>query len=170
MAAQSANVTQAQQESLGPRLARGAAGGAVAGAVFIALNAWFVTTTGGMWTAPLGLISTLVLGTDAANPAVGALVHAVLSVGFGMAFALVAPMLRTNGTVAAAGGVFGLALFVLNFLILARTVFPQFQMPNLPFELVVHAVFGHLVAFAFYSSGPRRVEPVLAIGGQAQTT
>jgi len=57
---------------------------------------------------PLRMISTIVLG-DAAmgkgttSPALGAVVHLVLSAAFGVAFGVVVPWLRTNGTVALAG-------------------------------------------------------------------
>ena len=45
----------------------------------------------------------------------GLLVHMVLSALFGMVFALVVPRLRTNGTVALAGTLYGLVLYVVNF-------------------------------------------------------
>lgn len=156
-------------ESLGKRLLRGAIGGFVAGLVFIGVTMWFVTITGGPANQPLNLISSLGLGADAlqnggANPLLGFVIHSVLSIVFGMIFALFVPLFKTNGTVAAAGGLFGIALFVINFLILAQTVVTQFKAPNLAFELLAHAVFGHLLAFAFYSSGIRETEPVMAIG------
>ena len=159
----------APAESLGKRLGRGAIAGIVAGIPFAVITMWFAASTGGGWLAPLNLISTIVLGADAlqagtAEPWVGAVVHTVLSAVIGMVFALVTPALRTNGAVALAGTVFGALVYVVNFLIVGYTVLPQFQMPNQPFELVMHIVFGTLLSFFFYSSGVRRHEPFLAVG------
>lgn len=159
----------APAEPMGRRLLRGAIGGIVAGIPFAVVTMWFAATTGGGWLAPLKLISTIVLGADAlqagtAQPWVGVAVHMVISALMGMAFALIAPALRTNGTVALVGTLYGALIYVVNFLILANTVLPQFQKPNQPFELVMHIVFGTLLSFFFYSSGVRRDEPFLATG------
>jgi hypothetical protein len=78
--------------------------------------------------------------------------------------------LRSNGTVALAGGIYGALLYLVNFQLLGRIFFGQFlQGPNQPFELVVHVVFGHVLALAFYSSGIRSGERVVALGGQPAT-
>jgi uncharacterized membrane protein YagU involved in acid resistance len=108
--------------------------------------------------------------TGEVNPWLGFAVHAVLSVVFGIVFALVVPALRSNGTVALAGGIYGALLYLVNFQLLGRIFFGQFlQGPNQPFELVVHVVFGHVLALAFYSSGIRSGERVVALGGQPAT-
>jgi uncharacterized membrane protein YagU involved in acid resistance len=153
----------------------GAVGGLVAGAVFIVLTMWFAASMGNPATQPFLLISTILLGGDAlmagtASVGIGVLVHAVLSIAFGLIFALVAPAFRTNGTVALAGGLYGALLYVVNFLIIGRTLLPQFQMANQPFELVVHIVFGHLLALFLYSVGSRRGEPFLGFGSRARST
>jgi hypothetical protein len=110
------------------------------------------------------------LMTGEVSPRLGFGVHAVLSLAFGMLFALVVPALRSNGTVALAGGVYGALLYLVNFQLLGRIFFDQFlQGPNQPFELVVHVVFGHLLALAFYSSGIRSGERVVTLGGQPAT-
>jgi uncharacterized protein YacL len=159
----------APSESLGRRLVRGAIGGIVAGIPFIVITMWFAATTGGGWLAPLKLISTIVLGAGAlqagtADPWVGVVVHTVISAVVGMVFALFSQTLRTNGAAALAGTVYGALVYVVNFLIVGYTILPQFQMPNQPFELVMHIVFGTLLGFFFYSSGVRRREPFLALG------
>ena len=159
----------ASPEPMGRRLLRGAVAGIVAGIPFAVITMWFASTTGGGWLAPLKLISTIVLGADAleagtAQPWVGVAVHMVISALMGMAFALIAPALRTNGTVALVGTLYGALIYVVNFLIVANTVLPQFQMPNQPFELVMHIVFGTLLSFFFYSSGVRSAEPFFATG------
>ncbi|MBW3605427.1 MAG: hypothetical protein KY460_11075 [Actinobacteria bacterium] len=163
------NATAGQSsETLRARLGRGVIGGVIAGILFIVLNAWYVASQGQPPIRPLGLISSIVLGAnalpDAVNPALGAAIHIALSAVYGLVFALVAPLFRTNGTIALAGGVYGILLFVVNFLVLAQTVLPQFQMPNLPVEFMAHALFGHVLAFAFYSSGVRNDESPFAVG------
>lgn len=159
---------QATRPTVSARLLRGAVGGFVAGAVFIAINMWFVSSMGDPAEAPFRLISTLVLGQGAleagtASVGLGILVHAVLSVAFGVAFALVVPAFKTNGTVALAGALFGALLYVVNFLVLANVAFTQFQAPNDPLEFAAHVVFGLVLAVFFYSSGVRRDEPVVAL-------
>lgn len=157
-----------RDEPLSGRLARGAVGGLVAGLVFIAITMWFADTLGDPADAPLMMISTLVKGdaameTGAASASVGWIVHAALSIFFGIVFALVTPLLRTNGTAAIAGAVYGALLYVVNFLVLAPLAFPVMEMANQPFELVVHVVFGLLVALAFYGWGVRGNEPAFAL-------
>ena len=156
-------------EHVGRRLLRGAIAGIVAGIPFLVITMWFASTTGGGWLAPPKLISTIVLGADAlkagtAEPWIGVAVHTAISALLGMVFALIAPALRTNGTAALAGTAYGALIYVVNFLIIANTILPQFKMPNQPFELVMHVVFGTLLSFFFYSSGVRRHEPFLATG------
>jgi uncharacterized membrane protein YagU involved in acid resistance len=98
-----------------------------------------------------------------ASPTVGVLVHLVLSALIGAVFALAVPRLQTNGTVAVAGTAYGLLLYVVNFLVLTPLLFTTFQAANQSFEVFAHLVFGTLLSFAFFGSGMRRGEPVLAI-------
>ncbi len=149
-------------------LMRGAAGGLVAGMLFAAATMWFVTSLDMPARTPLEMISTIVLGDDAmasgdASSSVGLVVHMVLSMGFGAVFAIVARRLRTNGAVALAGLAYGGLLYLVNFQILARVAFDTFRMANQPFELVVHLVFGALLALAFFSTGLRPSEPVFEV-------
>lgn len=153
---------------LAGRLVRGVIGGVVVGTLFIAVTMWFADSTGGEAKGPLMMISTITLGSGAmadgtASVGVGAAVHFALSALFGVLFALVAPAFRTNGTLLIAGTAYGLLLYVVNFLVFARTLFPVLEMANQPFEVVVHIVFGTLLAMAFLSSDSRRGEPVLAL-------
>jgi uncharacterized membrane protein YagU involved in acid resistance len=156
------------EEPVGRRLLRGAAGGVLAGAVFAGVTMWFAHSTGAKANMPLAMMATIVQGDAAlaagtASPSVGVLVHLALSVLFGAVFTLAAPQLQTNGTVAVAGTLYGLLLYVLNFLVLAPLLFPTFQAANQPFEVFAHMVFGTLLSFAFFGSGVRRGEPVLAV-------
>jgi len=156
------------EEPLASRLLRGALGGVLAGLVFAGVTMWFAHSTGGTPDMALRMISTIVKG-DAAmaagttSPALGAVVHVVLSALFGMVFALAVPRFRSNGTVALAGTIYGLLLYVVNFLLLTPLVFTTFRDVNQPFEVFAHLVFGTLLAFAFFGSGARRGEPVLAL-------
>jgi len=153
-----------------PRLAvgdlvRGAVGGIIAGMVFAAVTMWFVTTQKMSALTPLHMISTIVKGdqammTGATSVPIGLVVHMVLSMMFGVVFALAVSRLRTNGAVALAGLVFGLLLYVVNFQILGRLLFTTFLMANQPFEVLAHLVFGSLLALFLYSTGPRRGEPL----------
>jgi uncharacterized membrane protein YagU involved in acid resistance len=156
------------EEPLAGRLLRGALGGVLAGLVFAGVTMWFAHSTGGKADMPLRMISTIVKGDAAmaagtASPALGAVVHVALSALFGMVFALAVPRFRTNGTVALAGTVYGLLLYVINFLVLTPLAFTVFRDANQPFEVFAHLVFGTLLSFAFFGSGARRGEPVLAL-------
>jgi uncharacterized membrane protein YagU involved in acid resistance len=149
-------------------LVRGAVGGLVAGVVFAVATMWFVTSLDMPARTPLLMISTVVLGDDAmtngdADTTIGWIVHLVLSIAFGVVFAFIARRLRTNGEVAAVGLVYGGLLYVVNFQILARIWFETFKMANQPFEVVVHIVFGALLALALYNSGPRRGEHLFGL-------
>ncbi|MGA7272715.1 MAG: DUF6789 family protein [Acidimicrobiia bacterium] len=162
----SVNGDQKTIETGGGRLLRGLIGGVVAGAVFIAINMWFNSSIGQPATAPFRLISTLVLGagalqSGAASVPLGVVVHIVISGIFGVIFAYLAPRFATNGTLALGGALYGVAVYVVDFLVLAQTVFTQFQAPNDPLELAAHVVFGLVLALFFYSSGTRSGERIV---------
>jgi uncharacterized membrane protein YagU involved in acid resistance len=164
-----AMTTSRRAEPLASRLLRGAVGGVPAGMVFAAVTMWFTDSTAGKADMPLRMISTIVKGDQAmaagtTSVGLGVLVHLVLSALFGVLFALAVPRLRSNGTVALAGTLYGALLYVVNFLVLAPLAFSVFKMANQPFELFAHIVFGTLLSFAFFGSGARHGEPVLAIG------
>jgi uncharacterized membrane protein YagU involved in acid resistance len=163
-----AMTTRRRAEPLASRLLRGAVGGVLAGMVFAAVTMWFTDSTAGKADMPLRMISTIVKGDTAmaagtTSVGLGVLVHLVLSALFGMLFALAVPRLRSNGTVALAGTLYGALLYVVNFLVLAPLAFTVFKMANQPFELFAHIVFGTLLSFAFFGSGARHGEPILAI-------
>lgn len=137
------------------RLARGAVGGLIAALLFVLVTMWFASKVDGAAEMPLRMMSTIAKGDGAmadgtSSVGLGWGVHLVLSVLFGLLFALITPLLRTNGTVALAGIVYGGLLYVVNFLILAPLIFTTFEMANQPFEVVVHLVFGSLLSLAFF--------------------
>jgi hypothetical protein len=160
-----------QAEPLVARLLRGAAGGLLSGAVFAAVAMWYADSTGGNAGLPLQMISTIIKGSEAllrgsGSVGVGLAIHSGLSVLYGALFGLAVPRFRTNGTVAIAGTVYGALLFVLNFVYIAPLAFYAFNKANYPFELFAHLVYGTLLSFAFFSSGVRRGEPVIAFQGR----
>jgi len=162
------------EEPLAGRLVRGAVGGVASGIVFVGVTMWFASTMpDGSAEMPLRMISTVVQGSGAmeagtTSVGLGVAVHLVLSALFGIIFALVVPALRTNGTVALVGTIYGVLLYVVNFIILAPLIFTVFQGANQPFELFAHIVFGTLLAFFFYGSGVRRDEGLLSTGGKGR--
>jgi hypothetical protein len=78
----------------------------------------------------LALGHSFVLGSGASSSALGAVVHLLLSALFGILFALAVPLFGSNGSVALAGTVYGLLLYVVNFLVLAPLAFTTFRMAN----------------------------------------
>jgi hypothetical protein len=147
---------------MGRTLARGAIGGIIAGAVFIGITMWFAATQAPPqamepYLNPFRLISTEIVGpmamqTGEVSVGLGIAIHVVQSALFGMLFALVVPSLKSNGMIALAGTAYGLALFLVNFVILAQVVpqFRAFQNTNYPFEFFAHIVYGTLLSFFFY--------------------
>lgn len=110
------------------------------------------------------MVWTIVKGDEAmlrgtSSMGVGLAIHAALSVLYGALFGLAMPRLRTNGTVAIAGTIYGALLFVVNFIYIAPLAFYAFDKANYPFELFAHLVYGLLVAFAFFGSASAAVSP-----------
>ncbi len=94
-----------------------------------------------------------------ASVPLGVAIHVVNSLIFGIIFGLVAARLPNNASIAVASLVYGLALYLVNFQLIGRFIFPQFQMPNQPFEVLAHLVFGSVAAlFVFHRQErpPRR--------------
>ncbi len=91
---------------------------------------------------PLRLIGSIILGQQALAPTyplasaaiVGLIVHMVMSMMFGLIFIYLLAALRqaqaSTGRLLVYGSLFGLALWVVDFLILAPILFPQFTMVN----------------------------------------
>ncbi len=154
---------------LGFSVSHGAVAGIVAGLVFLIATMGYVTTKDLPAVAPMIDISTIFHGQDRPVPnpdnvVVGLVTHLTLSAAFGVVFALLAGFLpRRAVLVLAAGVVYGLLLYVVNFQIFGRTLFPWFTDPKGPdqgFEVFIHAVFGLLLApFLLGRSQTERVVP-----------
>ena len=161
----------ALRSQLGDVFTRGAVSGLSAGFVFLLANMAYATTQGKPSLAPFMDISTIFHGTDkpaSMTPtldmlATGAITHISLSIAFGVVFALLvgafASLVRNWLVLAAAGVVYGLALYVVNFQILGNTIFEWFTNPQGPdqgFEVFIHAVFGLLLVPFFVGFGNLR--------------
>ena len=143
---------------LGDRVARGTVAGVAAGLVFLVANMLWATKSDLPAIAPLVDISTIFNFDDIANPTtenmfIGLVTHLTLSASFGVVFALLVSLLRDLRLLIAGGMAFGVALYLVNFQILGRTVFPWFQEgPDQLFELFAHAGFG-LLLVPFFLGG-----------------
>lgn len=155
---------EVEPDHLLARVVRGVVGGVFAGAVFAVVTVWFVVDSGGDADMPLLMMSTVADGSGAiadgtASVATGVLVHLFLSALFGVLFALAVPKMRTNGTLLLAAGVYGVIVYIVNFRVLSPSLFPVFQDANQPFEVLVHVLYGQLLALVFLSRGVRALEP-----------
>lgn len=144
---------------LGGLLARGAIAGLVAGMGFLLANMWFAVSQGMPGIAPLYAMSTVFHASSApvavpAEAMLGLATHLLLSLGFGMGFAvLLVPLLRSVPALILGALAYGLALWVLNFQILGRTVFPFFtdpMGPNQLFEGLIHPLIFGLLLVPFF--------------------
>ena len=145
------------------RVVRGVVGGEVAGAVFALVTVWFTTSLEMGRDMALLMMSTVASGQSSiddgsASVAVGVGVHLFLSALFGVVFSLAVPKMRTNGTLLLSAGVFGLIVYLVNFRLLSPMFFPVFQDANQPFEVLVHLVYGQVLAVIFLSRGVRAGE------------
>lgn len=121
---------------------RGVFWGVGAGIIFALFEMVMNTMFGQPFFGPLRMISSIALGAEAIDPgysmivagAVGLIVHAFLSAVYGVIFVgLVGLTKRFNtpmNTRLFVGPLFGLALWVVNFLIIAPIAFPQFTEVN----------------------------------------
>src|SRR5919109_827084 len=156
---------------LGDLFTRGAVAGVASGFVFLLANMAYATTQEKPALAPFMDISTIFHGTDkpaSMTPtldmlATGAVTHISLSIAFGVVFALLvgalAPLVRRSFVLAAAGVVYGLGLYLVNFQILGNTIFEWFTNPQGPdqgFEVGIHAAFG-LMLVPFFLGLPHRL-------------
>lgn len=143
-----------EDESL-QSMQRGIAGGLVAGAFFLGFEMIMTAILDGprALTAPLRMIGGILLGPSALDrgyplltaATAGLIVHGALSATFGAIFGWAVPALRLRrpGEIVAAGSAWGLALWPLNFYVVARLAgWPWFALQTDPaVQLVGHAVF-----------------------------
>ncbi len=133
------------------QLVRGAIGGLVAGVAFAMATMIWTALQGPGPLAAFTMIASLPFGGAEPQPLtattiiLGGLIHMVLSVTYGAVFALLLPRRISGAAAYAVGAVFGLALYIVNFPILANLAFPVFLMAHQGFEVAVHLLFGVLL-------------------------
>jgi uncharacterized membrane protein YagU involved in acid resistance len=155
---------------VGNLVTRGAVAGFSSGLVFLTANMGWAVHNGKPAVAPMIDISTIFNTQEAPTPitaapfgpenvVVGLVTHATLSILFGIGFAVAAAALvrRSSAVLPLAGIAYGLLLYVINFQVLGRTLFPWFTDPMGPpqgFEVFIHAVFGLLLVHFLIGSLP----------------
>lgn len=144
---------------------RGAIGGVISGLVFGAFQMWFVADAGLPASTIIHMIATIVqpdayFAAGQTSAAVGWSVHVALSLTYGTLLGLLAAELRSNVTRVSVAALFGLAIFMFNFLVLAPHFYPVFDGVNQPFEAVVHVVFGAMIAPFIVRWSGRRTDDV----------
>ncbi len=83
----------------------------------------------------------------------GVILHFALAISFGVGFAIVSRFVRNRIQLVGAGLVYGTLLWVLNFEILGRTVFPFFSNPhgpNVVFQGIIHPFIYGLFLVPFF--------------------
>lgn len=144
-----------QGRSGGRLLLHGVVGGIVAGIVFAIVDMVLaVAIMGAPFVAPLRMIGAILLGPQALEPTyplaqaaiTGLLVHLVLSAIYGVIFvyllAFVGQLNASTGLLLLYGSLFGLALWIVNFLLIAPIAFPWFAMVDqFWFGFVAHTFF-----------------------------
>lgn len=141
-------------------LGQGAMFGVVAGVVFAAFEMMTSAALMGpaaLWT-PLRMIGAIALGRPALDPSyslalagfAGLVVHVMLSVLYGMIFAVVAGGLKSRAWDIGLGALFGFVLWIVNFYVVAPRLFPWFLESSPTVQFIAHtfffgAVLGYLV-------------------------
>ena len=145
-------------------LRQGALWGIVAGLLFAAFEMMataFLMGIGAFF-MPLRMISAIVLGQAALDPgyslltagSVGVIVHMVLSIVYGMVFgALAARTLRGQMAYVGLGSLLGLALWLVNFYVIAPMAFPWFLEANPIVQFIAHTFFfGTVLGYSLWKA------------------
>lgn len=132
-------------------LTQGAIGGIVAGIIFAAFEMMASAAMLGPDAVfmPLRMIGAIVLGPAALETTyslwgagfAGLIVHIVLAVIYGALFAVIFGGLRSPAVDVAVGVAYGLALWLINFYVIAPMVFPWFTEADPMSQFIAHAVF-----------------------------
>ncbi len=131
-----------QSNRNGDVLKRGVVWGISAGIIFAVFEMVMNMFLGQSFLGPLRMISSIALGAQALDPgysiltagAVGLIIHVILSAVYGVIFVRLLGLIKRFNTPLNTrmlfGLLFGLALWVVNFLIIAPVAFPQFTEMN----------------------------------------
>ncbi len=132
----------------------GVIAGAVAGVAYLAAQVSFAAAAGGGAVEPLQRIAAILMGPDAAPPpsefsftilGMATIIHLALAMVFGRVVAWLV-WRRPAGSALLLGAAIGVALYAVNFHLLAPLAFPWFEQAlQLP-TIVDHALFGGVAA------------------------
>jgi hypothetical protein len=154
------------------RLKEGAAAGVVAGLVFAIMQVVSAVLMGQPATSPFRLLASIVLGesaftttTLAGAMVTGTIVHLALSALYRLVYAFISSRLPLESNVswvqqASLGFGFGVAPWVVNFLVFARMFYPWFLDTPQPVLAILHAACFGLPLALVYASAERR-QPIL---------
>jgi hypothetical protein len=160
-----------------PRVIKyGVSFGIVAGIIFVIAEMLSAGVTGELGLMPLRMFASVVIGgaamtTNEIVPTafLGLLVHFVLSAIFGALYALLHARMPVDVREsylkqAVLGMMFGLVLWLVNFQVIARILYPWFLAPPQGLQLALHALaYGLPLAllFAVYERSAHRVPPAM---------
>jgi hypothetical protein len=147
-------------------LGHGVIAGIVAGIVFAAYEMLVsaLMTGAGAFFMPLRMIGAIALGPEALDPGysltaaglAGLLVHVVLAVIYGAIFGELSTVLRGPAAFVAAGSLFGFVLWLVNFYLIAPTVFPWFLESSPLVQFIGHTFFfGSVLGYYLWKSHQR---------------
>jgi hypothetical protein len=143
--------------------------GIIAGILFAIMEVVAAAGMGDPPLMPLRMFASIVLGSAALETVgmgtaflVGSLVHLVLSGVYGLVYGVVNARLPTKtrtgwASQAGIGLAFGAVLWLFNFQIVARILFPWFLMAPQLTQLLLHALFFGLPLGLMYAAAERRV-------------
>jgi uncharacterized membrane protein YagU involved in acid resistance len=151
----------------------GLIGGIVAGIVFAISEMLINVILGEPFLGPLRLISSIALGTEALQPTysivtaglVGLIVHMILSMIYGLIFVFILKWIGqlhvSTGLLLLYGSLFGLVLWLVNFMVIVPAAFPQFTQVNQLWNgFVAHTFFFGAVLGAYVANTLSQAHPV----------
>jgi len=157
----------------------GAVGGIIAGFVFAMVEMLSAVAMGNSVFAPWRAFASILLGAAVLDPAkvalgvailVGLMAHFGLSIIFGAVYGLLMSMFRERrrqsyGTEASLGIIYGVILYLVNFQIFGRLIYPWFlEMPQIA-QAIYHAfAFGLILALYYASAENAEPSTTLAAG------
>lgn len=146
--------------------------GLIAGIIFGIMEVIGAAVMGDPALMPIRMFASVVLGQAALETVaagtvliVGIIVHLALSAGFGLVYGLVNSRLsietQTNwARQAGIGLLFGAALWLVNFQIISRVLYPWFLMAPQFLQMMMHAIFFGLPLGLMYAGAERRVRHI----------
>jgi len=173
-----ATKARAKAFGLSNLLVVGAVAGLVAGFVFILANMLYLITEGKPAVAPVAAIGTVFFFDDKPMMTLnyivtGVITHFALSILFGVIFAMLVPMFANVRALSVGAFLYGLALYLVNFLVFGSLIFQWFAPggmgPDQVFELIIHPTAYGLVLIPFFAGMVRRLgsaETARAVSGE----